>query len=187
MENKDFKSDSSVRSVAIELEVWERVVAGVRQRLAGDTAIGLLTRLGHLPVRATHAVGLLGAYLHRGAEPVGIRLQPRQEAALLAMTLLHEVAHACDHLTAANPLRHRCTHGPSWQLWATAFAIEPVRTGHSPALAQLRRSRLKPVAVCERCGCVFRRLRRLSRRRSWVHPECGNGRVVPLPAESGRT
>ena len=180
------KSDSSIYSLAMKLEVWERVAAGVRQRLAGDAASQLLERLGILPVSATHAVGLLGAYLHHGAEPVGIRLQPRQETALLAMTLLHELAHTCDHLTAADPGRHRCTHGPGWQLWATAFGIDPVRTGHSPALAQLRRARLKPVAVCERCGCVFRRLRRLSRRRSWVHPECGNGRVVPLPIESGR-
>ena len=186
MKNSYFKADDCVLSLAVKLEVWERVATGVRQRLADDAAIKLLDRLGNLPVRATRAVGLLGAYLHRGAEPIGIRLQPRQESALLAMTLLHELAHACDHLTAANPLRHRCKHGPSWQLWTTAFAIDPVRTGHSPALAQLRRDRLKPVAVCERCGCVFRRLRRLSRRRSWVHPECGNGRVVPLPTESGR-
>jgi hypothetical protein len=41
------------------------------------------------------------------------------------------------------------------------------------------------VAVCERCGCVFHRLRRLARRRKWVHPECGNGLVVPLPVQGG--
>ena len=185
MDHSYIKSSGYVHSLAVRLEVWEQVAAGVRQRLENAAATNLLDRLGKLPIAATHAVGLLGVYLHRGAEPVGIRLQPHQESALLAMTLLHELAHTCDHLTAADPRRHRCTHGPGWQLWAAAFGIEPVRTGHSPALAQLRRARLKPVAVCERCGCVFRRLRRLSRRRSWVHPECGNGRVVPLPAESG--
>lgn len=174
--------DNTVRSLAEELGVWDLFVAGVNARLDPVAAVALIGRLALLPVRSSHAVGLLGSYVHRGGEPLCIRLQPRQEPTLLRTTLLHELAHACEHLTSDRPGRHRCTHGPAWKLWAGAFGIAPVRTAHSPALRELRRERLKPVAVCERCGCVFHRLRRLPVRRSWVHPECGNGRVVPVPA-----
>ena len=175
----------TVEQLAVELGVWERFVAGVAGQLDPGPARLLFERLAVLPVRSSRAVGLLGCYVHRGGEPLGIRLQPRQESSQLAMTLLHELAHACDHLASGNPHRHRCTHGAGWQRWARAFGIEPARVGHSPALAELRRERLKPVAVCERCGCVFHRLRRLPRRRQWVHPECGNGRVVALPLSRG--
>ena len=173
---------NTVRAMAEKLGVWEVFVRGVAGTLGGEAALALIDRLAALPVRPSHAVGLLGSYVHRGAEPLCIRLQLRQEPALLRSTLLHELAHACEHLTANRPGRHRCTHGPAWKSWAGAFGIVPARTAHSPALRELRRERLKPVAVCERCGCVFHRLRRLPARRSWVHPECGNGRVVPVPA-----
>jgi len=175
---------TTVRAVADDLGVWETFVRGVCSRIGNERAQVLIDCLGTLPVHASHAVGLLGSYAHRGADPLGVRLQMRQEVELLRITLLHELAHACDHLTAPDPRRHRCTHGPGWRLWARAFAIAPERKGHSPALGELRRSRLKPVAVCERCGCVFHRLRRLSRNRQWIHPECGNGRVVPLSIQA---
>lgn len=175
----------TVQAMADELDVWDRFVRGVGSRLDDGRAKALVERLATLSVRPSHAVGLLGSYVHRGDAPLGIRLQLCQEPGLLGTTLLHELAHVCDHLTAADPRRHRCTHGPAWRRWAVAFGIEPARTAHSLALRELRRERLKPVAVCERCGCVFQRLRRLPRRRRWVHPECGNGRVVPLPPGAG--
>lgn len=170
----------TVRVIADEFDVWETFAAGVASRLASVEAVALMERIGHLPVKASHAVGLLGSYVHRGGEPLCIRLQPRQEPELIRTTLLHELAHACEHLTSPQPHRHRCSHGLSWKLWTLAFDIAPQRSGKSFALNNLRQERLKPVAVCERCGCVFQRLRRLPARRSWVHPECGNGRVVPL-------
>ena len=172
----------TVRSHALELGVWEAFVTGVFGRLNPAGAALLTARLGELPVRPSRATGLLGSYAHRGGEPLCIRLQPLQEPALLRSTLLHELAHACEHLTASHPRRHRCTHGPAWRAWALAFGIAPQRSGQSAALHTLRQERLKPVAVCERCGCVFHRLRRLPVRRNWVHPECGNGRVVPVAA-----
>ena len=186
MKNILKKTGCNVEYLAKELEVWERFGRGVSRCVAGEEATLLVRRLGSLPVHPSRAVGLLGSYLHRGPEPLAIRLQPCQEAAQLGITLLHELAHACDHLTAADPGRHRCTHGPHWRHWARAFAIDPVVAGHSPALADLRRARLKPVAVCERCGTVFHRLRRLAARRRWLHPQCGNGRIVPLPESLGR-
>jgi len=186
MKNLSIKSWHNVEYLAKELEVWECFVRGVDSRIVGEEGRILVSRLGTLPVRPSHAVGLLGSYLHRGPEPLAIRLQPYQETTQLGITLLHELAHACDHLTAVDPGRHRCTHGPNWRLWARTFAIDPVVVGHSPALSELRRSRLKPVAVCERCGTVFHRLRRLAARRRWTHPQCGNGRIVPLPVSTGR-
>ncbi|TLM65261.1 MAG: hypothetical protein FDZ69_10700 [Deltaproteobacteria bacterium] len=176
---------ATVRSVALELGVWETFVAGTTGRLGAPGAAALIERLGALPVKPSRATGLLGSYAHRGGEPVCIRLQLLQEPDLLRTTLLHELAHACEHQSAPRPQRHRCGHGPAWQGWALAFGITPQRSGRSPALQSLRQARLRPVAVCERCGCVFQRLRRLPARRSWVHPECGNGRVVPIPAKSG--
>lgn len=171
----------SVAEVAGELGVWEIFTHGVAQRLQPAPALRLIERLGALPVRRSHAVGLLGSYAHRGGEPIAIRLQTGQEPELLKATLLHELAHACEHLTSPNPNRHRCTHGAGWRQWAEAFAIAPERTAPSAALGALRAARLKPVAVCEKCGCVFHRLRRLPRRRQWLHPQCGNGKVVALP------
>ncbi len=171
----------SVAEVAGELGVWELFSDAVARRLNPARAFALIERLGALPVRRSHAVGLLGSYVHRAGEPLAIRLQTAQEPALLRTTLLHELAHACEHLTAANPGRHRCTHGPDWRQWAEAFGIAPLRTARSAALGALRTARLKPVAVCEKCGCVFHRLRRLPRRRQWLHPQCGNGKVVALP------
>jgi len=171
---------STVERVAIELGVWTTFVHGVQSSLDSLAAQRLIDQLGSLPVRSSHAVGLLGSYAHRGGEPVAIRLQLAQETGLLKVTLLHELAHACEHLTAANPKRHRCTHGPRWQQWAKAFGIAPERTARSAALGALRAARLKPVAVCEKCGCVFHRLRRLPRRQQWLHPQCGNGKIRAL-------
>jgi hypothetical protein len=172
----------TVREAATELGVWEPFTRGVVARLDPDAARQLIDRLGALPVRASHAVGLLGSYVHRGGEPIAVRLQPAQERPLQGTTLLHELAHACEHLNSADPRRHRCTHGAAWRGWAEAFGIAPERVARSAALGALRAARLKPVAVCETCGCVFLRLRRLPRRRQWLHPQCGNGRVVALPA-----
>jgi hypothetical protein len=172
--------------VAMELEVWETFVQGVNDQVGSRRAAEILRVLAPLPVKASRATGLLGSYAHRGGQPLCIRLQPVQERPLLRTTLLHELAHACEHLQAPDPRRHRCSHGQDWCTWARAFGIEPSCSGRSSALSSLRRERLKPVAVCERCGCVFHRLRRLPARRAWVHPECGNGRVVPVPARQGR-
>jgi len=175
----------TVAEIAGELGVWEAFVLGVNGRLDSVAARGLVNRLALLPVRASHAVGLLGSYVHRGAEPIAIRLQLAQERPLLGVTLLHELAHACEHLTAVRPQHHRCSHGSHWRGWAEAFGIAPERVSRSTVLGDLRAARLKPVAVCERCGCVFHRLRRLPKRRQWLHPQCGNGRVVALPVSGG--
>lgn len=177
----------NVYAMAVELGVWGAFVNGVNHRLEHAAADALIARLGALPVKKSHATGLLGSYAHRGGEPLCIRLQLRQEPELLRTTLLHELAHACEHLTSPHPHRHRCGHGPTWCAWALTFGITPQRQGHSATLNTLRRERLKPVAVCERCGCVFQRLRRLPARRAWVHPECGNGRVVPLARHEKKT
>lgn len=176
----------TVRSIATELDVWTVFEQGVVDRVGRHVAEELLGILAALPVKPSRATGLLGSYAHRGGQALCIRLQPLQERTLMQTTLLHELAHACEHLLAADPRRHRCSHGPAWRAWALAFGIPPSRSSSSRALEELRQQRLKPVAVCARCGRVFHRLRRLPRRRNWVHPECGNGRIVPLaPGSEG--
>jgi len=170
----------TVETIAARLQVLDRLKAVLADTLPGSEGPQLLARLLQLPVRPSHALRSLGAYVTRGGQPYGIRLQFAQSPDQQRETLLHELAHACDHLTNQPGQRYRRAHGPGWQAWAVALGIDPQRTGHSPELESLHRQRLKVVAVCQRCGAEIRRIRRLSARRRYLHPECG-GRVLPLP------
>jgi len=101
------------------------------------------------------------------------------EPAVLKETFLHELAHACDHLTNQNGLAYRKAHGSGWKQWATALGIEGAVRGKSEMLSQLYKERLKPVAICRRCGIEFLRIRRLNRNRTYTHETCG-GRLEPV-------
>jgi len=176
-------SAGTVRFVAEELGAWDRFLAGVRVRLEKGAAEALIHRVASLPVKPSRATGSLGAYVFRGREPICVRLQFRQETELLKETILHELAHACDHLTRHPGEPYRRAHGKPWRTWAQALGIDPSRTAHSQVLHELRESRLKVVAVCQKCGFEFRRLRYLNkkqRKRQWVHPACGNGQVLAV-------
>lgn len=169
----------TVEIVATRLGVLECVRAAILQCLPQHHSEHLLNLLLPLPVRPSHALRSLGSYATRAGQPVAIRLQFSQAADQQRETLLHELAHACDHLVNQSGQPYRQAHGPGWKTWAEAFGIDPQRTGHSPELAQLHRQRLKPVAICQRCGFVVMRLRRLPARQKFLHPDCG-GRILPL-------
>lgn len=163
----------TVKSLAQKLEVWERIQAAVERQVSPRAGRKLLPRLEGIPVRRSRALRRLGSYVSCSGSPVCIRLQFAQEEELLVETFLHEVAHACDHLSRKRWRIYRQAHGPSWRAWALALGIEPQVRGRSEELERLYRERLKVVAVCSRCGYELRRLRRLNRQHSYVHKKCG--------------
>lgn len=169
----------TVELVATRLGVLERVRSAITRQLSRHHSEQLLGLLLPLQVRPSHALRSLGSYATRAGRPLCIRLQFCQSPDQQRDTLLHELAHACDHLVNQPGQPYRRAHGPGWKAWAESFGIDPRRTGHSPELAQLHRQRLKPVAICQRCGLVVMRLRRLPARRRFLHPDCG-GRIIPL-------
>jgi len=159
-----------------EKKLQSRVeIASVRQN--ADPAI--LSLVFGLPLRKSRAVRRLGSYVARSGVPIEIRLQFSQEEELLIETFLHELAHCLDHLSNQAGQPYRKAHGPGWRNWAVALGIEPSRCGESRVLRDLVESRLKVVAVCIDCGYELRRLRKLPRRRRYIHPQCG-GRLKPV-------
>jgi len=171
----------TVASCAADLGVTEQIRSGIEALLPAAKAGALMTEVMKLPVRSSRALRSLGSYVSRGGEPVCIRLQFRQERDLLAETLLHEVAHLCDHLSNQRGRRYRQAHGHGWQAWAEAFDIRARRTGKSQVLCDIHEQRLKLVAICLECGLEVRRLRRLNHGTRYIHPGCG-GRLQPVDA-----
>jgi len=169
----------TVESLGTRLGILDQLQAGLAGLLPERQSRRLLDRLLPLPVRPSYALRSLGSYVTRAGEPCCIRLQFRQSAEQQRETLLHELAHACDHLVNQPGQSYRRAHGPEWKTWAIALGIDPQRTGHCPELERLQRQRLKPVAFCQRCGIEIQRLRRLPAKRIYIHPGCG-GRIVPL-------
>jgi len=168
----------TVEKLARDLGLWETLIIQVWTQIA-DRASPLLKQLAELPVRPSRSTRSLGSYVSRDGKPVCIRLQFAQEKAYLKQTLLHEIAHVCDHLTHQPGRRYRQAHGPGWRDWMRAFGAQPERLGSSEILRHLYQQRLKPVAICQRCGAELQRVRRLNRRRHYLHVNCG-GRLRPL-------
>jgi predicted SprT family Zn-dependent metalloprotease len=166
---------TTVQTLAEQLQLWEQIASAVTATGYGQ----ILEQLARLPVKKSRATRSLGAYVSRGGDPVCIRLQFAQEEEQLKDTLLHEIAHACDHLSRRPSGAYRCAHGESWRLWASALGAAPQRCGQSDQLNALYRQRLKLVGVCQNCGTKFRRVRRLNRRRRYTHPNCG-GLIIPI-------
>ncbi|HKI51459.1 MAG TPA: SprT-like domain-containing protein [Geothermobacteraceae bacterium] len=169
----------TVASCAAELDVAAKISSGIATLLPPAQAKALFSAVMKLPVRSSRALRSLGSYISKGGRPVCIRLQFRQERELLAETLLHEIAHLCDHLSNQHGRPYRQAHGPGWQSWAEAFGISARRTGKSQVLCEIHEQRLKLVAVCLGCGLEVRRLRRLNRGTRYIHPGCG-GRLQPV-------
>jgi len=173
------KYRGTVRSFAKKHDLWTRIEKGVTTSLPTCDAVKLLDRLAPIPVRESRATRRLGSYSARGAQPFCIRLQFSQEAHLLPETFLHELAHACHHLTTPVSSTLRLGHGDEWRRWANVFGVSIKSCAKSESLSALYLSRIKIVAVCRRCGATIRRQRRLDRRRTYIHPHCG-GEIVPF-------
>ena len=162
----------TVASLSRELGLWEDICENIRS-FAGRKSARLIDLLAELPIERSHATRRLGSYVTRNGRPVCIRLQFAQEPENLKQTLLHELAHACDHLSVRFAGRYRRAHGPSWQAWAEALGTSAKSCGRSQALDQLHRQRQKLVAVCQNCGAEFHRVRRLNQGRKYYHTTCG--------------
>ncbi len=166
------KKGMSVRTLAIEMNLWRQIVLAVEVQCGAVSGRQMLEKLAVIPVVPSRASRRLGCYVFRGTEAVAIRLQFAQEADSLRQTFLHEIAHACDHLSRPGG-RRRVAHGNSWRQWALAMGIDTATTGHSAAVVALYQRRRKLVAVCLKCGAEIYRVRRLNRTNRYIHPPCG--------------
>ncbi|WP_321394273.1 SprT-like domain-containing protein [uncultured Desulfuromusa sp.] len=169
----------TVKQYADEFDLWQRIEAAVGEMSLKGSTSTLLEKIAAIPIKKSHATRRLGAYVSQGGEPVCIRLQFAQETENLQQTFLHEVAHACDHLSRKKNSPYQQAHGPSWKSWAGALGISPERCGESAAVKDLHQQRLKLVAVCRKCGAEFHRVRRLNRNRKYIHQQCG-GRLKTI-------
>ncbi len=175
---KETGKNLTVASVAKELGLWSEISEKIIV-FAGMKGDWLVSRLARLPIKRSGATRRMGSYVSRLGEPVCIRLQFAQEPDSLKQTLLHEIAHFCDHQTNQSAQKYRRAHDVQWQAWAKALGTPAKSCGHSEAMDQLYQQRLKLVAVCQKCGTEFRRVRALNRRRKYTHTECG-GRLRPI-------
>lgn len=162
----------TIRQLAEDLGLWRQIESCVHGRCPEESAQQLLEKIAVIPVKASRATTRLGAYVFRGRQAVCIRLQFAQDRHRLRLTLLHEIAHACDHLQASGSHR-RLAHGPGWQEWALALGIEPQVGGVCAAVSALHQRRKKLVAVCLGCGAEIYRVRRLARHGHYLHSTCG--------------
>ena len=176
--DKETRNNLTVASLAKELGLWSEISEKIKVA-GGNNGRRLVSRLAQLPIKRSGATRRMGSYVSRLGEPVCIRLQFAQEPESLKQTLLHEIAHFCDHQTNQVARKYRRAHGANWQVWATALGTPAKSCGNSEAMEQLYQQRLKLVAVCLKCGTEFRRVRALNRRRKYFHTECG-GRLRPI-------
>ncbi|MEA3545355.1 MAG: SprT-like domain-containing protein [Thermodesulfobacteriota bacterium] len=164
----------TLKQIADEIGLWQQIEIAVNALLMDATAAVLLEQIASIPIRKSRATCRLGAYVSMGREPVCIRLQFAQEPDNLKQTFLHEVAHACDHLSRKGEYHsYRQVHGSGWKIWAAKLGISTQCSGESTAVSQLHQQRLKLVAICLNCGAEFHRVRRLNRNRNYTHQQCG--------------
>lgn len=168
-----YSTQYTALTLAQELGVWEHLVASIHQLCEAKRASKLLDKISHLPIRRSRATRTLGSYVSKAGEAVCIRLQFALEPELLEKTFLHELAHACDHLSNQEGKSYRQAHGPGWKEWAAALGAGTDIKGGSEVLSRLYQDRLKTVAVCRKCGAELKRVRRLASRRRYIHRGCG--------------
>jgi len=169
----------TVKQIAEKYQLWQKIEKAVDDTFTGKSASALLEKIAQIPIQKSRATRRLGVYVSMGKKPVCIRLQFAQEPDNLRQTFLHEVAHACDHLSRKGRWKeYRQAHGESWKMWARALGVSTSTSGESEAVRQLHQQRLKLIAVCEKCGAEFHRVRRLNRTRTYTHEQCG-GKIQP--------
>lgn len=163
----------TVKQIAEEFQLWRQIEVAVNEMLPQRSVVHFLEKIAPIPIIRSSATRRLGAYVSKGREAVCIRLQFAQEADSLRQTFLHEVAHACDHLSHTKGGIYRQAHGNSWKNWARALGVSTAASGESAALRKLYQQRLKLVGVCQVCGTEFRRVRRLDKKKKYTHNQCG--------------
>jgi predicted SprT family Zn-dependent metalloprotease len=164
----------TVKQIAEKFQLWSQIEVAVTEVLTDQPAENFLERIALIPILRSSATRRLGAYISMGGKPICIRLQFAQEPDNLQHTFLHEVAHACDHLSRKGGRQvYRRAHGATWKGWAKALGASTQCCGESEAVQALHQQRLKLVAVCQKCGIEFHRVRRLNRNRTYTHNQCG--------------
>ena len=170
----------TVKQIADEFQLWSRIEAAVTGMLSEQSVLIFLEKIATIPIKKSCSTRRLGVYVSKGGEPLCIRLQFAQEVDSLKQTFLHEVAHACDHLSRKGDHQaYSKAHGSSWKVWARTLGISTQSCGESEAVRALHQKRLKLVAACQKCGLEFHRVRRLNRNRTYIHNQCG-GKIRPV-------
>lgn len=169
----------TVKQLADELNLWQQIETAVESILKERSVADFLEVIAQIPIQGSRATRRLGAYVSKGGKAICIRLQFAQEPDNLKQTFLHEVAHACDHLSRKGGRQpHRQVHGSSWKVWTKELGISSQCCGESEAIRQLHQKRLKLVAICQKCGAEFHRVRCLNKNRTYTHNCCG-GKIQP--------
>ena len=178
-ETHPIEDEYSLHFLAEQLDLWRQIIHAAHGLLPARQAEKLLTEISTLPIRPSRATRTLGTYASKAGVPHCIRLQFALEPDLFKETFLHEVAHLCDHLINQQGKPYRQAHGTGWKSWVVALGIGVAVRGQSAVLSGLYQKKLKPVAVCRKCGIEVQRARRLNRRRTYVHRLCG-GQLDPV-------
>ncbi len=164
----------TIKQFSTEFHLWPKIEIVAKDILTKKLASPLLEKIATIPVNRSRATYRLGIYISRAPNPICIRLQFAQEPENLRQTFLHEVAHACDHLSRKGWRKeYRQAHGESWKVWARALGVSTSTTGESEAVCQLHQQRLKLVGVCQKCGFEIHRVRRLNKKGAYIHSRCG--------------
>ena len=167
----------NVRGMAKRAGVdWNDIVERLRTCLSEDQIL----RAAQLPAgingRMTRSLGCVRVNRATGI-PQRLELSrlllERGEDQEVREVFTHEVAHVAADLWASDAGAREATHGPIWCSFARVLGVSTAATKKTSYLAEHRASKLKTVAVCDRCGFELKRSRRLNSRRIYSHRQCG--------------
>ena len=154
---------------------WNEIAAILRTAGLDDAAIeSVRTIPAGINNRITRSLGRVK--VNRATRlPFSIELSGRLVAlgqpAEIITTLLHEIAHLAADIYLAGIDGIETPHGPTWSRFARALGVSTSATMKTSYTA--RGEGLKTVAVCGSCGYELQKRRRLNRKRTYTHRNCG--------------
>ncbi len=162
----DIVARLSARLSEAEIEAVGSLPALVNGRLTRSLGRVFVNRSSRMPTKLELSRQLLG----RGT--------PQE----ITDVFLHEVAHVAADIFKVREQSLETAHGPIWARFARCLGVAASATAQTSygteARAERRASSLKVVAICDRCLFKLEKTRRLNRRRTYSHRQCG-GKFVP--------
>jgi predicted SprT family Zn-dependent metalloprotease len=154
---------------------WNEIQAILRTAGLDYAAIeSVRTVPAHINNRITRSLGRVKVS-HGTRLPFAIELSGRLvelgEPAEIIAVLLHEIAHLAADTYLAGIDRIESAHGSTWGRFARALGVPASATTQTSYT--VRGEGLKTVAVCGSCGYELQKRRRLSRKRTYTHRNCG--------------
>jgi predicted SprT family Zn-dependent metalloprotease len=154
---------------------WSEIQAILRTAgLDGAAIESVRTIPAGINNRITRSLGRVKVS-HATRLPFSIELSGRLvalgEPAEIIAVLLHEIAHLAADTYLAGIDRIETPHGATWSRFARALGVPTSATTKTSYTA--RGEGLKTVAVCGSCGYELQKRRRLNRKRTYTHRNCG--------------